>query len=221
MQSTGSTEGVWTGSTSTNRTLTTAVPDGSTYYLFYTLVGDPNTIAGVIQGTGTSDNRNFSLTDAKDFGIGTSVLDAGISGTFAAKQFLNGSIAYAGGGTVSFTHAYNSAYDSQPVLNIFAGVYQAQVGRSIGYDTAALTVASDGTYTGSEQNGCTFSGRITPRARGNIFDYTIAFGGAPCFFGAETLQGVWYFDSSTQRLYTAAPNGARTDVAILFATKVL
>lgn len=221
MESAGSAEGLWTGSTSTGRTLTTAVPDGSTYYFFYTLVGDPNQIAGVIQGTGTSDAGDFSSANAKDFGIGTTVLDASVAATYGAQQSLNGSVTYSGGGMFSFTHTYSSAYDTQPPLGSVAGVYQAQVGRSIGYETATLTVSSDGTYSGSEQNGCTFTGRITSRARGNVFDNTIAFGGAPCFFGTETFQGVWYLDIPTQRLYAAAINGARTDAAILFAVKIL
>lgn len=219
-ESATSAEGLWTGSTNTNRTLTAAVLEDGTYYFFYTLVADPTQIAGVIQGTGTSDDGTFRSTDAKDFGIGSSVLDATISATYGQRQFLNGEIAYTGGGTVAFTHSYNAAYDTPPTLASFAGVYQAQVGRSIGYDAATLTVLTDGTFTGGEQNGCTFSGRVTPRTRGNVFDYSNTFGGAPCFFAAATLQGVWYFDITTQRLYAAGLTG-RTDAAILFGVRIL
>ncbi len=220
-QSSGSVEGLWTGSASTQRTLTTAVPDGSTYYVFYTVVGNPNQIAGVIQGAGTAENGTFSSANAKDFGIGSGVLEATLAATFGAKQSFNGSITYSTGGVFSFTHTYNSAYDTAPPLSSLAGVYQGQAGRSGGSETATVTVSSDGTYSGSQQDGCTFTGRITPRARGNVFDAVIAFGGAPCFFGADTLQGIWYLDIPTQRLYAAAINGARTDAVILFGVKIL
>src|SRR5690606_20052825 len=163
-------------------------------------VGNPNQIAGVIQGAGTAENGTFSSANAKDFGIGSGVLDATLAATFGAKQSFNGSITYSAGGVFSFTHTYNSAYDTAPPLSPvagtwgamhaftgsssywagggfsfthtyvgaydtapplsgLAGVYQGRAGRSGGSETATVTVSSDGTYSGSQQDGCTFTGR--------------------------------------------------------------
>ena len=69
-------EGLWAGTTNTNRTLTAAVLDDGTYYFFYSFAVNPNQIAGVIQGTGTSNNGNFTSPNTKDFGIGVAVQDA-------------------------------------------------------------------------------------------------------------------------------------------------
>lgn len=219
--SAGSAEGLWSGATSTNRAVTVPVLEDGTYYLFYSAVGNQNQIGGVIQGTGSASTGTFNSTNTKDYAIGGNVLDATISGTYGARQFLNGSVVYAGGGTLPFTSSYNPAYDTTPIMASLAGVYQVQAGRAGGAQPATITVLADGTYTGTEQNGCQFTGRAAPRTRGNIFDHSMAFGGAPCFFAGSTLTGIWYFDITTRRLYAAAPTSTRTDAAILFGTKIL
>jgi hypothetical protein len=214
-------EGLWFGTTNTNRTLTAAVLDDGTYYFFYSVSANPNQIAGVIQGTGASNNGSFASPNTKDFGIGVTVLDATISANYAARQFLNGSIPYSGAGTVTFTSSYNTAYDTTPTVASLAGVYTGQAGTSGDVQTTTVTALADGTYTGNEQNGCTFTGKVTVRTRGDIFDQNITFGGAPCFFAGSTFQGIAYFDIPSRRLYTAAPNSLRTDAAIFFGTKIL
>lgn len=218
-------EGLWAGTTNTNRTLTAAVLDDGTYYFFYSAAANPNQIDGVIQGTGTSNNGSFTSSNTKDFRIGVPVplpaLDATISADIGARQFFNGSIAYSGAGTVTFTSFYNSAYDTAPTVASLAGVYTGQAASSRGMQTATVTAAADGTFTGIEQNGCTFSGTVTARTRGNVFDQSMTFGGAPCFFADSTFQGIVYFDIPTRRLYVAAPNSPRTDAAIFFGTKIL
>ncbi len=214
-------EGLWFGTTNTNQTLTAAVLDDGAYYFFDSVAANPNQIAGVILGTGTSNNGSFTSANTKDFGIAATVLDATISTNYAARQFLNGSITYSGASPVTFTSFYNTAYDTTPTVASLAGVYTGPAGSSGGVQTATVTVAADGTFTGAEQNGCTFTGKVTPRTRGNIFDQSMTFGGAPCFFADNTFQGIVYFDSPTRRLYAAAPNSLRTDAAIFFGTKIL
>jgi hypothetical protein len=220
MATTGTAEGLWSGTTNTNRTLTTAVLDDGTYYFFYSVVANPNQIAGVIQGTGTSNNGSFTSPNTKDFGIGVTVLDATLSATYAARQFLNGSITYTAAGTLTFTSSYNTAYDTQQTVASLAGTYTGQAGSSGGVQTANVTVAADGTFTGTEQSGCTFTGSATLRTRGAVFDQSITFGGAPCFFAGSTLQGIVYFDIPSRRLYMATPNSSRTDSGIFFGTKI-
>ncbi len=216
-----SAEGLWVGTTNTNRTLTAAVLDDGTSYFFYSVAANPNQAAGVIQGPGTSDKGSFTSSNTKDFGIGLTALDTTISATYTARQFLNGSFTDSGAGTVTFTSAYNTAYDTTPGVAGLAGVYTGQAGSSGGVQTANVTAAADGTFTGTEQNGCTFAGKTTARTRGNVFDQSVTFGGAPCFFAGSTFQGIAYFDIVTRRLYTAAPNSPRTDAAIFFGTKIL
>jgi hypothetical protein len=214
-------EGLWSGTIDTNRTLTTAVLDDGTYYFFYSSAVNPNQIAGVIQGTGASNNGSFTSSNTKDFGIGVAVQNATISADYAARQVLNGSIAYSGASTVTFTSSYNGTYDTAPTVASLAGRYTGQAGSSGGVETANVIAAPDGTFTGDEPStGCTFTGTVTARTRGNVFDQRITFGGPLCFFDGSTFQGIVYFDIPTQRLLAAAPNNARTDAAIFFGTKI-
>ena len=218
-------EGLWVGAINTNRTLTAAVLDDGTYYFFYSAVAIPNQIAGVIQGTGTSNNGSFTSSNTKDFGIGVAVRDATISADYTARQFLNGTIPYSGADTATFTSSYNHAYDTRPAVASLAGVYNGQLGSSGssgGVQTASMIVQADGTFTGkTDPSGCTFTGKATARTRGNVFDQSITFGGTACSFAGSTLLGIMYLDIPTGRLYTAALNSLRTDAVIFFGPKTL
>jgi hypothetical protein len=146
----GSAEGLWSGSTNTNRTVAGVVLDDDTYYLLYSVATNPNLLAGVVQGTGTSNNGSFDSADAKDFNMeGLGVRNATVSASYASRQFLNGSITYSGiGGTTTFTSTYNTAYDTTPTLASLAGLYTGQAGSSGGLQSANVTVASDGGFRG-------------------------------------------------------------------------
>jgi hypothetical protein len=217
---TSSAEGFWVGSTNTNRTLTGVVLDDGAYYLFYSVAGNSAQIAGVIQGTGTSDNGTFTSSNTRDFRIGASAQNATLSATYANSQFFNGTVTYAGGTTVTFTSSFNTAYNSNPTLAAVSGFYTGQAGSSGGVQTANINVTADGTFAGAETNGCAFTGTATPRIRGNAFNQTVVFGALPCFFTSSTFQGIALFDLATLRLMTAAPNGTRTDAAIFSGLRV-
>lgn len=78
-----------------------------------------------------------------------------------------------------------------------------------------MTITSAGALTGMGVSGCTVSGSVIPRTRGNIFNVSLTFGAAPCFFSNQSMSGIAYFDAATKRLYSATPTAARTD-GILF-----
>src|ERR1035437_7385465 len=57
-------EGMWTGTTSSNRTVNGFVLDDGTYWVLYSVANNSNTIAGGVQGTSTSNNGNFTSANA-------------------------------------------------------------------------------------------------------------------------------------------------------------
>ncbi|HEU4684067.1 MAG TPA: hypothetical protein VFS39_06160 [Nitrospira sp.] len=213
-------EGLWTGTTNTGRTVTGAVLDDGTYYLFYSLPGASLLqIAGVIQGTGTSNSGSFTSGNAKDVGIAISpAQNANVVANYAPRQSFTGAVNYQAGGTVAFTTSYNTAYDTTPSFAAVAGTYQGTAGSTSGSQPATVNVFANGTFNAVEQSGCQFSGTATPRTRGNVFDITITFGTSPCTFAGSTFHGIAFFDIATHRLFAAAPNGTRTDAAIFFST---
>ena len=215
-----SAEGLYSGSTNTNRTLTAVVLDDGTHYFFYSAPANPNLIAGVVQGNGTSNNGSFTSANARDFNIeGLGVLSATIAASYAARQSLSGSITYPGASDTTFTSTFDPAYDTTPSLASLAGTYTGQAGSAGGVQSATVTVASNGVFTGVEADGCSFTGTASPRVRGNIFDQSVMFGGAPCEFAGSTLVGIAYLDVPNRRLYGAAPASNRTNAVIFSGTK--
>ena len=215
-------EGLWTGTTNTARTVTGLVLDNGTFYFLYSPPNQPLRIGGVVQGTGTSSNGAFTSNDARDFSVeGAGTLPATVAGNYVARQTLGGNITYIPtSNTVAFNTTFDSTYDITPTLVVVAGVYAGQLGNSQGVETAALTISpTTGAISGSSNSGCTFSGTVAPRASGNVYDASIVFGPAPCFFANQTLSGIAYYKASVRALYVTAPNAGRTDSVLFVGVK--
>lgn len=213
-----SAEGLWTGATPTRRTVSGLVLDDGSYWVFYTAIGNPNVLAGLVQGTGTSHSGSFGSSNTRDFNLeGAGILAATMSGSYVQKKSFNGTIAYFNGDTGSFTSTYDEDYESAPNTNLVAGNYS---GLRADNQTVSVTLGSAGTVSGSFTDGCTFAGSFSPRAKGNAFNVTVTFGGGICSNGTDTVNGVAFHDAATNRLYSAALNSARTNSYIFIATKL-
>jgi hypothetical protein len=177
----------------------------------YSMVGNPAILGGIVQGTGTTVGSSFSSSNARDFNAeGQGTVAGTVSASVATKQTLNGSISLASGTTSTFTTAYSSLYELTPSLTAVAGVYSGQAGYSSGFQATVVTVSSSGAIQ-STSNGCSMVGTASPRSDANAFNVSLTFGASPCHFAGQTLTGIAYYDSATKRLYSAAPNAARTD----------
>lgn len=218
---TASPTGIWTGTTSTNRALTGVVLGDGTYYVLYSRVGVPSSIAGVVQGNGTTSGNTFSSSNTKDFNIeGAGVLSATLSADVATKQTFNGTVTYSTSKEqVSFTSSYDPASVTAASLGTVQGTYSGSVVTSAGVEAATVTVSSTGSLNGTGASGCVVSGSVTPRADVNAYNITVSFGAAPCLFASQTFSGVAAFNATDNRLYAAAPNATRTDGILFVGTK--
>ena len=213
-----SAEGLWTGATATNRTVAGLVLDDGSYWVFYTARGNPNVLAGLVQGTGTSHLGAFGSSNTRDFNLeGAGIHAATMSGSYVQKRSFKGTIAYVVGDTGSFASTYDAAYESAPNMKLVAGHY---AGLRADHQTVTVTVDSTGTLSGHSTDGCTFAGTISPRAKGNVFDTSVTFGGGSCSNGTETINGIAYYDAATHRLYSAALNSDRTNSYIFIGTQL-
>jgi hypothetical protein len=214
-----SAQGLWIGTTATNRTITGLVLSDGSYYVLYSSVGNAATIAGVLQGSGSSTGSTFSSSNARDFNLeGLGVLPGSVSANFTSRQSFSGSVAYTGGGTTAFSTAYDANYEVSPSLTALAGTYTGQAAMSAGVQSAVVTIASSGAIS-SSSNGCTMTGVATPRVDGNAYNVSLSFGASPCFFANQTLSGVAYFNAATKRIYSVTPNAARSDGLLFVGTK--
>jgi len=64
-----SAEGLWTGTTPTHRTIRGLVLDDGSYWVFYTAISNPNVLAGLLLGTGTSYSSSFGSSNTRDFNL--------------------------------------------------------------------------------------------------------------------------------------------------------
>ncbi len=212
-----SAEGRWTGTAPTGRTVAGLVLEDGSYWLFYSAKNNPNILAGVIQGTGTSHSCSFGSSNTRDFNLeGAGIRTATMRGTYVPNKRFDGTIAYFNGDTESFTSTSDADAESAPNLTLVTGTYS---GLRTDNHQVTVTVDAAGTLSDHASDGCTVAGTLSPRATGNVFHTSVTFGGDACRKGSETVTGVAFYDAATNRLYIAALNDARTTRYLFLGTK--
>jgi hypothetical protein len=217
-QATQSLAGLWTGTTSNNRTAAgVGLSDGS-YYVLYSVAGNPSLIAGFTQGTATVAGSSFTSSNGRDFNFeGLGVSSGTVQGTVTTRQSFAGTVTYPNS-TVSFTSTYNAAFETTPLLSTIAGTYSGSVASSAGVQSSTGTISASGAFAASAA-GCNATGRVTTRSEGNVYNLSVTFGPSPCIFPGQSFSGVAYYDAATRRFYGAAPNPARTSGMLFVGTK--
>lgn len=213
----GSAEGFWSGTTSTGYSLLGAVLENGEYWVMYHANG---ILYGVVQGHGTSRNGSFTSTNGLDFFLGGGVTPVAVSASYRERASLQGFVTpQAGGMPVSFTAAYDPSYDIPASAAAVAGVWR---GRLLGGETYTINVAADGGFAGAGSSGCTFSGRIAPRAPGKgAYEVRVTFNGGVCLLGTQTIEGMAAVGGGgpSAVLYAAALNPTRSAGFVLISTR--
>lgn len=190
----GTAEGVYSGTSTggTSSAFTLLILENGDYWNLYgTRTGSVLSVAGIVQGTGTSNNAAFTSSNAKDFGSIPAV-SATVSATYnTTAQTITGTLS-ATGGVISFTGGpatgslYN--YSTPATLSSLSGAWTVT---STSGESIAINVAPAGTFTAVGISGCSFSGTATPRPSGkNVFNTTMTFGPAPCGLPNQTASGI-------------------------------
>lgn len=212
-----SAEGRWTGTTPTGRTVDGLILDDGSYWVFYMTTDNPNMLAGLVHGTGTSHSGSFGSSTTRDFNLeGAGIRAATMRGTYVPNKSFQGTIAYVNGDTESFTSTYDADSESAPNMALVAGTY---IGRHADHHTVTVTVDATGRFSGHSTDGCTAAGTLSPRTKGTVFHTSVTLEGATCHAETETLTGVAVYDAATNRLYSAALNHARTTNFLFLGTK--
>ncbi len=212
-----SAEGRWAGITPTGRAVAGVVLEDGSYWLFYTARDNPHDLAGLIQGTGTSHSGSFGSPNTRDFHVdGTGIRQGRMSGTYVPNESFHATIIYFNDDTDSVRSTYVADSESASNLTLVTGTY---VGLRADDHTVTVTVDAAGTLSGHASDGCTVTGTLSPRAEGNVFHVSVTFEGGACRQGTETLTGVALYEATTNRLYSAALNNARTTSFLFLGTK--
>lgn len=210
-------EGFWSGTASSGFSILGAVLENGEYWVMYYAGG---VLYGLVQGNGTWNNGNFTSTNGLDFNIGGTVTPVAVSGSYRERASLQGLVTPQAGGTpVTFTAAYEVAYETPATLAAVSGVWR---GRLIDGETYTINVAANGAFTGAGSSGCTFRGSAVPRPSGkNVYNLTVTFNGGVCALGTQTLSGIAVATGSgaSQLLYAAALNATRSAGYLTISTR--
>lgn len=211
---TGTAEGFWTGTTDNGRTVWGAVLDDDTYWFLYSAVGNPSLLAGAFQGNGRSQNGVFTSSNGVDFNLeGFGPLDATLAANYVMRQSFNGVVTYPTATQTAFTSTFNTDidYDTAPSVAPLVGTYIAST-------TATITIDPSGSITGTHDI-CGYTGALSPRASGNVYDVSITSFGRICAGSGLLQTGVAWFDAATNRIYIMTinrVNGVNTVFSFLF-----
>ncbi|NML48209.1 hypothetical protein HHL11_30960 [Ramlibacter sp. G-1-2-2] len=217
-------DGLWIGSTGSNRTVTGLVFADGSYYVMYSSPGYPNVLGGAVMGQGSMTDAAFTSASALHLNLeGLGVLRASVAATVAKKQSFDGTINSTGIPPVTFTSTYNTDYERQATGAALVGSYAGLLGTSKGKLSATWSVRDSGLSSSLvalvAANGCTAQGTALPRGGANVYNLTLSFGPAPCPLAGQTVNGVAYLRATDKQLFVAAPNADGSDAALLSGTK--
>jgi hypothetical protein len=173
---------------------------------------DTSSFTDMLTGQGLSNNGTFTA-NVTDFSGTSSPIAATISATYVVGSSISGSITE-NGTTKTFTGTPipNSQfnYSSPAVLSEIAGI--TWTGSVLEGGLAFATVAANGTFSGSDNQGCPISGTASPdSSKKNVFDVSLAYGGSSCGQPQQAYSGIGVeyllSDGVTRQLLVAVTGG--------------
>lgn len=211
-------EGLWRGTTDTNRTVTSLIVDNGFYWMLYSPAGNSNNIAGVVIGNSLSADGIITSSDGKDFNFETGGLfPLTWRGTYRPKSQLQGTLTYAPAAIVNLNATHDSNYNLTPALAVISGTYRgAATTLARGSQSATFSISTTGQLSGSRADGCTFTGDVTPRPRGNAYSVFIAFNGNNCADRTVTSKGSAYLNPLNRQLYSVTLDSSLNADVFLF-----
>jgi hypothetical protein len=208
-------EGLWTGTTGDGRTISGVVLDDDTYWLWYSAVGQPSVLAGAFQGSGHSQNGDFTSSNGIDFnleGIGPfGPLDATLAASYVLRKSFNGVITYPTTAQTSFSSTFNTDYVAAPSVASLVGTYIWSTTGGI----FTISIDPSGSITGTF-SACNYAGAVSPRTSGNVYDVSVTAFGRLCGQSGLLQAGVAWFDAATNRIFISTLNRANGAFSILF-----
>jgi hypothetical protein len=210
--SVGSAAGLYQGTTSTGRNIYGLILNDGTFYFIYAGFYYSGETEGVLMGTSSKISDNLRSNDAMDLNIAGAGTEKGkLIISYISKESAYGVMIVSESNVYTFTVTYDTDYEKTPSLSEITGTFNGWVAFSQGKENATLTISSTGAITANSASGCAVTGSATPYSKGNLYNVSLSFGGAPCHFENQTMTGIGYYDSEYKRIWVVAPNNDRTD----------
>jgi hypothetical protein len=229
----GQAQGVYNGSFSTSTFPTgkfsTLVLDNDEIWTLYGREGTSGQLLvyGLIQGQGSSSSGSFTSSSLKDYYYDGTSMSETLSATYQVGSTFNGTVS-ANGQSVSFsgvvpaTGSTSYNYNTSASLSDISGSWSAS---NMGGVTSSFTISTTGTFSGTNQYGCGFSGSVNPRSSGkNVFDVSITNNTSTACGSASGLTGRGIAVSSiltsgSRQLIVAVVSSDRVYGSAIFASR--
>lgn len=227
-------EGSWQGTInntdgSTRATEAVLLDDGTFWMAYADGAGEILNAAGLIRAKGTTgDDGSFDFSNGTLISLENANARSRVAldGTYVTGSKLDGTLTQtlATGpinlpSPANFTTVYQLAYNNNLTLAHLAGSYDGSLTTNTGKQGANLKIGEDGAITGSTNSGCTMTGTATQRARSNVFDLSVTFGGdAACGTNANLdVDGV--ISQENRRVAGLAMDAAGTQSFVFIGRK--
>lgn len=219
-------QGVYAGATTDGSTFESIILPNSQYYALYGKATD-NTfvIDGMMIGSTESDNGSFSAS-ITDYYHSGALYTGAVTGTYVPGVSVNGTVKETGNTPVSFTGTtaatspfnFNTPSSLSSVTGEWSGMFEGGI-------SMTMTVRSNGSFSGIDEQGCSFSGTFTPDPSSkNFFDMSLT-PGTGCSESGLTTSGIAVSYPLTSGVNQLLAGGvATTNSAVAFefsATAVL
>jgi hypothetical protein len=214
-------EGLWRGTISTGKPAWLLVLGDRRFYLVH---GDPSPQVGtgIVTGTFTYADGTVGATDVLHVPLTTAL--PGAEGFPLQGTLLPGDALQLSQGALSLTASYDPAYDGPAELAALAGAYTGASGHlyELGPPGSARTTIDAQGNIDIRGAQCDLSGKLAPRAKGNLFEGTLQGRGTCAAFTA--LHTFVLYDPATRTLSALSvvfrnPYTGSQDVYAMFATR--
>ncbi len=208
-----SASGIWTGnvlSPKFGNTSVTGIVSQTDEVFFISEQGAQHHGQVTVSGSSFSGSLTSYAPIGFRFPDGSSVTTTTVSGTVTTKSSLTGN--YNGGGdSGTFSLSYSSLYDRQSSLALVAGNWRAIDG------SATFSFSSSGQITGSDVDGCTYTGQISVINQNfNAYKVTVTIAACGSFNGSYSgLAALSDTSASNDTLTGGVSNSTLSIVTVL------
>lgn len=229
----GQAQGVYTGSFASAAInpgkFSILILENDEYWTLYGREGSDGQLLvyGLVQGQGAASNGSFTTSDLKDYYYDGTTANGTLIATYQAGATFNGtlsengrSVSFAGAVPAAGSSTYN--YSSAATVSSISGAW---TGTNMSGVSSNYTIASNGTFAGTNQYGCGFSGTVTPRPSGkNVFDVSLTNNTSPACGAASGLTGrgialTTLLGNGSSQLIVAVVTSDRVYGSVIFANR--
>lgn len=188
----GQAQNVYSGTTSNGGSFEAIIlPNDKLYTIYGTTSGNVFSVQGMLTGQGASKSGTYTAS-VSDFDSAGSIGSGSVSATYVVDTSINGTLSETGSPNITFSGAVlpTSSFNYNTAASL-ANVTRTWNGTLLDGSSATVTINADGSFSGSDSSGCSFTGNVSPdSSTKNFFNVSLTYGASPCLLPNQTATGI-------------------------------